>query len=235
MQKKILALALCALIPVVSIAVARADDDEEIEYTEYSDDEYVSSGENRAVGKRVTCADMKQEMDKLSALDEITEDDVARLASLKTDYRSKCMKRASGRMSGRAKIVVPNSTARPEIVQNEESDSETDVQTSVVAHVTKKPETKPAVNTSCDNPDKNGCCPGETYTDMGDLGFNCCSADAGTCFPPVVIQQVTVCDDGSNPDVNGCCAGEKYTDMGEQGFNCCSADGKTCFPPIKNK
>ena len=49
----------------------------------------------------------------------------------------------------------------------------------------------PAASTSvvtCDggaNPDINGCCPGETYTDMGDQGFNCCPDIGGDCFPPI--------------------------------------------------
>lgn len=34
-------------------------------------------------------------------------------------------------------------------------------------------------------PDKNGCCPGEVYTDMADLGFNCCPDNGGDCFPPI--------------------------------------------------
>ena len=34
-------------------------------------------------------------------------------------------------------------------------------------------------------PDKNGCCPGEIYTDMYDLGFNCCPETGGDCFPPL--------------------------------------------------
>lgn len=33
--------------------------------------------------------------------------------------------------------------------------------------------------------DKNGCCAGEIYTDMGDLGFNCCPEDGSDCFPPI--------------------------------------------------
>lgn len=43
---------------------------------------------------------------------------------------------------------------------------------------------------TCDggaNPDANGCCPGETYTDMGDQGFNCCPNTGGDCFPPIVF------------------------------------------------
>ncbi len=34
-------------------------------------------------------------------------------------------------------------------------------------------------------PDEHGCCPGETYTDMKDEGFNCCPNDGGDCFPPI--------------------------------------------------
>ncbi len=34
-------------------------------------------------------------------------------------------------------------------------------------------------------PDSNGCCPGETYTDLGDLGFNCCPEGDGDCYPPI--------------------------------------------------
>ncbi len=34
-------------------------------------------------------------------------------------------------------------------------------------------------------PDKNGCCAGEIYTDMADLGFNCCPEDGSDCFPPI--------------------------------------------------
>ena len=51
----------------------------------------------------------------------------------------------------------------------------------------------PATNTSvvtCDGgaaPDMNGCCPGETYTDMGDQGFNCCPDAGGDCFPPIEL------------------------------------------------
>ena len=34
-------------------------------------------------------------------------------------------------------------------------------------------------------PDNNGCCTGEVYTDMGDLGFNCCPDGDGDCYPPI--------------------------------------------------
>lgn len=34
-------------------------------------------------------------------------------------------------------------------------------------------------------PDYYGCCPGEIYTNMGDLGFNCCPEGNGDCYPPI--------------------------------------------------
>lgn len=49
-------------------------------------------------------------------------------------------------------------------------------------------ETPPAAITCEDGtpPDANGCCTGETYTDMGEQGFNCCPASGGDCFPPII-------------------------------------------------
>lgn len=35
-------------------------------------------------------------------------------------------------------------------------------------------------------PDANGCCTGEIYTDMGEMGFNCCPETGGDCFPPMM-------------------------------------------------
>lgn len=44
---------------------------------------------------------------------------------------------------------------------------------------------------TCDDgnaPDANGCCAGETYTDMGAAGFNCCPDSGGDCFPPIEVK-----------------------------------------------
>ncbi|MCQ2562805.1 MAG: hypothetical protein MJ158_04300 [Alphaproteobacteria bacterium] len=40
----------------------------------------------------------------------------------------------------------------------------------------------------CDNglrPDKNGCCAGEIYTNMGDDYMACCPENGEYCFPPI--------------------------------------------------
>ncbi|MBO7508678.1 MAG: hypothetical protein J6T57_00150 [Alphaproteobacteria bacterium] len=40
------------------------------------------------------------------------------------------------------------------------------------------------------SPDIHGCCPGEEYKDMGELGFNCCPMDGGDCFPPIKTNPI---------------------------------------------
>lgn len=37
-------------------------------------------------------------------------------------------------------------------------------------------------------PDSDGCCSGEIYTDMGDYGYNCCPLGGTDCFPPIKIS-----------------------------------------------
>ncbi len=217
MQKYILAFAITALVPCVYIAVANAGDYEE----EYEEEAEVV--ETRGVAKRMSCDDIKKEMDELNALEELDNDQSDRLNTLKVDYRSKCMKKASGgRSVGRgsvARIKAQAVTVTKDVAEEKPAETEE----------AQEP------NAACTNPDENGCCPGEIYTDLGDQGFNCCKEDdKNLCYPPIkVVKDYSLCDDGTEPDKNGCCAGEKYTDLGEQGFNCCKEDGKTCFPPIK--
>ena len=231
MRKIILALSVCALIPAVTIAVARADDDEDIEFidseSEESEEEYADDDseitEERVVAKRVTCDDVKKEMDALAANTELDEADQVRLDELKSDYRSRCTKSAGRRAIGRTKATA---TRKPVA---KKADAE------VVDEPKGEETAKPDAPTSCENPDKNGCCPGEEYTDLGDAGFNCCTKNKEHCYPPMAAKKAApkLCDDGTKPNDDGCCTGEKYTDLGDLGFNCCLADGVTCFPPLK--
>ncbi len=210
MQKLILALSISALIPAVSIAVAYAYD-EEVEY--YEDEEET---ETRNVGKRVSCADIKKEMDELNANPDLDEAQAVRLDSVKSDYRAKCMKNAGRRTAaGRGRMKVTDALEVKQIVTSNETEEVSNT------------------GAGCDVPDENGCCPGETYKDLGEAGFNCCTANDEHCFPPMKSQKTSgTCDDGSQPDKDGCCTGETYTDLGDLGFNCCLPDGVTCFPPM---
>ena len=62
-------------------------------------------------------------------------------------------------------------------IQNPFADTSTDTAETVETVIT------------CDGgalPDEYGCCPGETYTDMGEQGFNCCPETGDDCFPPIL-------------------------------------------------
>lgn len=165
------------------------------------------------VAQRMSCADIKTQVDTLGARDNLSDDEAKQLSDLKTKYRRDCVKRAAG---GRgAQSGAP-----------------------------------------CDAPDEHGCCPGETYTDMGVAGFNCCPPDGGMCFTPMVVNtdapttdaapQKTdkeiaaeinaniaagLCADGTKPNKYGCCADELFRDMGGT-FACCPKSGGDCFPPM---
>ncbi len=202
-QRIILVLSVWALVPAVYVAVAHADNDMEIV-------------ESRGVVQRMNCNDIKHEIDGLMAMDALSDTDLSRLNVLQTDYRSKCMKSSGRRSMGRPKVVVT------QIADAQNVDGVSENQN---------------VDSTCDAPDANGCCPGETYKDLGDLGFNCCTANDEHCFPPMQVAAVeggaNLCDDGVAPNSDGCCAGETLTDLGDLGVNCCMADGITCFPPMK--
>ena len=61
------------------------------------------------IAERVSCADIKTRITELSAIEEATEEELAELEQLKTDYRSKCSRSAAKRKSSAAKndVVAP--------------------------------------------------------------------------------------------------------------------------------
>lgn len=197
------------------------------------------------VAERKSCDEIAAEIAELSEIMEPDADTVELLTKLKQQQRSLCQKRAGARgvaaKNARRTPVTPEETA------------------SITAS---EPESESG-NKSCETPDENGCCPGEKYTDMGELGFNCCPETGGDCFPPMVVSVDTeseevskteavpeaapeltdqerieniesgLCADGSQPNKFGCCGDEVFKDMGNTVFACCPKSGGDCFPPIK--
>lgn len=187
------------------------------------------------VSERKTCDEIASEIATLSAIIEPDADTADTLAKLRQQYRSNCQKRAGARG-----IVTKNARRTPITT----SDSQTPDST---------PDTESTEKT-CDTPDENGCCPGEKYTDMGELGFNCCPESGGDCFPPIKTAtsepepepkpeltdqeknanlESGLCADGTKPNKFGCCGDEIFKNMGNAVFACCPRSGGDCFPPIK--
>lgn len=189
------------------------------------------------VAPRMSCANIKTQIDTLVARDDLTDDESKQLTDMRIKYRRDCVKRAAG---GRGAQTIA-ATRIPVAVDD-----------------TKKPDNIATPGAPCDTPDEHGCCPGETYTDMGDQGFNCCPSDGGMCFTPMVLKSVEntevqddapvktdeeiaaeinaniaagLCADGTKPNKYGCCADELFRDMGGT-FACCPKSGGDCFPPM---
>lgn len=188
------------------------------------------------VAARQSCADIKGRIDALAAQGDLNDSDAALLTDLRAAYRRDCVARASGRGSRtiaatRTQIAAPQTPA-----QN----------TDAVAVAPQEP----LVADPCDNPDANGCCPGEEYADIGNGVMYCCKGDA--CFPPMPVTpsvpekseeeiaaeiaaniEKGLCSDGTKPNKFGCCAGEIFKDLGNATFACCKKDGEECFPPMQ--
>lgn len=182
------------------------------------------------VTERQSCTDIKARIDALAAQGELNDGDRALLTDLRGAYRRDCAVRASGRG---ARTIAATRTAAPAESADQAPAAE-----------------EPIIAEPCDNPDNNGCCPGEEFADLGDDGKMCCKGDV--CFPPMQVTppapqkteeekaaeikaniEKGLCGDGTKPNKFGCCTGEVFKDLGNTEFACCKKDTDECFPPMK--
>lgn len=225
-MKSIYKIAIISLIAGFAVA-AFAQDAEVAETTEVVAEEVTEV----AVADRVDCEEIKVKIAELSAVENPDEATVEELAELKTQQRKSCMRRAGARAA--------NTATRGRGAPVKKVSTDIAVEVNVVAE-----KAAPAEPQVCEETDENGCCPGEKYVDMGELGFNCCPEAGGDCFPPMKKEmspediakniEAGLCADGSQPNKFGCCGEEVFKDMGNTVFACCPKNGEgDCFPPIK--
>lgn len=191
------------------------------------------------VTERQSCSDIKARIDNLAGQAELNDSESALLTDLRATYRNNCMARASGRgartiASKRVGVKESAATANKDAVA--ETDATPAAEETVIAD-------------SCQNPDANGCCPGEVFADYGIAGQYCCKDDF--CFPPMEVKPTVpekteeeiaaeiaaniekgLCGDGTKPNKFGCCTGEIFKDLGNSEFACCKKDTNECFPPM---
>ncbi len=162
------------------------------------------------VAERVSCADIQAKITELSAVEEPTEDEIAELDKLKTDYRSKCSRSAAKRKSSAVKntVVAATVTTPEEVAEETVTETKSDVVTTA-AEVAVEDEEFVAEET-------------EEIDEEALLEQELANLDAGLCV------------DGTKPNKFGCCTGEVFKDLGNSVFACCpkSGDGE-CFPPIE--
>ena len=95
--------------------------------------------------------------------------------------------------TGKIETEYSNKDYNKEVLGLEYEKDEEGNDTDIIKNPFEKPASAPSDSVGsldCDGaaPDANGCCPGETYTDMGEQGFNCCPAGGGDCFPPLNVE-----------------------------------------------
>ena len=221
-MKILIAVLSCWFCFVVGAPVAFATDDVAEDVTE----EITTN-----VSERVTCADIKSELNSL----EINDENQARIDKLKSEYRRFCTPKAAKRRASDTSAIMYAKTAQakaapvvidvePEKVEvpDENADAEVTTETTAVATVTDvAPDEKKS----------------DTVTDTANAADTPEPVDTRT---PEEIQlekelenlAAGLCADGTKPNKYGCCTDEIFKDLGDLVFACCPKDGGDCYEPI---
>lgn len=221
-MKLLIAVLSCWFCFVVGAPVAFATDDVAEDVTE----EITTN-----VSERVTCADIKSELNSL----EINDENQAQIDKLKSEYRRYCTPKAAKRRASDTSAIMYAKTAQakaapvvidlqPEKVEvsDENADAEVTTETTAVATVTdvvpdeKKSDAETDTANAADTPE-----PVDTRTpEEIQLEKELENLAAGLCA------------DGTKPNKFGCCADEIFKDLGDLVFACCPKDGGDCYEPI---
>ncbi len=165
------------------------------------------------VAERVSCSDVNAQITELAAIEEPTEQELAKLDELKIQYRTKCSRSAAKRRTSAGRVVI-------ESVQVAESETMPDETVSETADVTVDV-ADTATDTTTPAEETPVVAAEETIDEEALLEQELANLDAGLCA------------DGTKPNKYGCCTDEIFKDLGNAVFACCPKSGGDCFPPIE--
>ena len=181
-----------------------AEDEEfydEEDYAEESEDESVADVSGVVV-ERVTCSDMKAQIDELRKITVPDDATLQQLNDLQVEYRTNCARSGSGRRtSGRSGYLVEytddatdvsvenseNVSAKTTSVDTPEQKSE-EISVTIVPVITPEQMKQNLESGLCADgtkPNRFGCCGDEIFKDMGNTVFACCPKSGGDCYPPI--------------------------------------------------
>ena len=140
-----------------------------------------SESASQSITERKSCDDIANEIAELSAIEYPEPETLEELQALKQKQRSICNKKAGVR-SGRSTTQMRSRAQKAHSKTKTPETTTTSAEKKDISQTTTSDKT-------CESPDENGCCPGEKYTDMGVLGFNCCPETGGDCFPPILLPE----------------------------------------------
>lgn len=149
--------------------------------------------------EQTDCDALRNEIAELIKIENPDEETAARLAAAQQKSRRDCVKQSAGRRtSGRTgalpvAIASENvaaavaATAAPDNVADKTDEPTVAVETATAAPDTEQIAKNIEAGLCADGtePNKFGCCAGETFKDLGDLVFACCKNETDECFPPI--------------------------------------------------
>lgn len=186
-----------------------------------------------AVAERMSCDEIKAEMDVLA-----NGDDAARLETLQMAYRRSCARAAAGRRT----------TARTAPSDTQPVDRDENIVDAIDDFLAKKQDNcKKLGDEIAKLTDVDDATAAETKKRLqAQFDADCVDKtdDQVVAAAPEISEEeraaqieaniaAGLCADGTKPNKYGCCAGETFRDMGNLVFACCPDAGGDCFPPIK--
>ncbi len=185
---------------------------------------------------RKTCAEIKFDMDALSAMENIDDVNAEKLKQFQVYYRANCLPKSIGRrtVARNIPVIVKNtepittSDALSEYLANKKSNCDK-LKSEIEKIETEKDDSKSDLLASM-----------RGVYDMDCVEKNTTDAPAS---PEISEEEwaaqydanlaAGLCGDGTKPNKYGCCTDEVFKDLGNLKFACCPKTGGDCFPPIK--
>lgn len=186
---------------------------------------------------RKTCAEIKFDMDALSAMENIDDVNAEKLKQFQVYYRANCVPKSSGRRTVARNIPV--------IVKNTEPITTSDALSEYLAN--KKSNCEKLNSEIAKMAAANDESKSDALASMrGVYDMDCTEKPVAMAPAEPAIQTdeewaaeydanlaAGLCGDGTKPNRFGCCTGETFKDLGNDGFACCLKAGGMCFPPMK--
>lgn len=148
--------------------------------------------------EQTDCDALRNEIAELIKIENPDEETAARLAAAQQKSRRDCVKQSAGRRTsgrtGALPVAIASENVKVEIAAATSDDKATETSTTAAAVSDTEPAPDPeqiAKNIEAGlcadgtEPNKFGCCAGETFKDLGNLVFACCKDETDECFPPI--------------------------------------------------
>lgn len=148
--------------------------------------------------EQTDCDALRNEIAELIKIENPDEETAARLAAAQQKSRRDCVKQSAGRRTsgrtGALPVAIASENVKAEIAIATSDDKATETSTTAAAVTDTEPAPDPeqiAKNIEAGlcadgtEPNKFGCCAGETFKDLGNLVFACCKDETDECFPPI--------------------------------------------------